>query len=432
MIDTAIGGMKTRFIKQGKNPTLLILASSKRSEKSFLEEHMKRKLKSEGDNVKIVDEPVWVVKPKGTYSDKTFKVGLGNKFLQSLVIPDNEDIDIYRLKGYKLIDVPIDFRSNFLDDIERALCDYAGISSSEISKYISGAAVKEVISTKLENPFTKEVLEIGNSPEDTLQYYDFFDLSKVPKELFYKPLFIHLDMSVSGDKTGIAGVWIKGKKPSSQENNQSQDLFFTNAFSVAIKAPKGYQVSFEKNRNFIYWLKEKGFNIKGITTDTFQSYDTGQALTAKGFNYSILSVDKVDSESKICKPYQYFKSTIYEKRIELLNNKLLIDEIIDLERNINTGKVDHPDNGTRGSKDISDAVCGALFNASKNAELFAYEYGDLLEATLDGNDKSYILDQKQIVLNFEKELKQASQNALNISAYDSNLSSVPFEPYMIF
>ena len=38
MIDTAIGGMKTRFIRKGKNPTLLILASSKRSEKPFLEE----------------------------------------------------------------------------------------------------------------------------------------------------------------------------------------------------------------------------------------------------------------------------------------------------------------------------------------------------------------------------------------------------------
>ena len=48
MIDTAIGGMKTRFIYQGKNPTLLLLASSKRSEKSFLEEHMKKKLKSGG------------------------------------------------------------------------------------------------------------------------------------------------------------------------------------------------------------------------------------------------------------------------------------------------------------------------------------------------------------------------------------------------
>ena len=58
MIDTAIGGMKTRFIKNGHNPTLLILASSKRSEKSFLEEHTKKKLESEGENIIVVDEPV--------------------------------------------------------------------------------------------------------------------------------------------------------------------------------------------------------------------------------------------------------------------------------------------------------------------------------------------------------------------------------------
>jgi intein/homing endonuclease len=58
MIDTAIGGMMTRFVHNGKNPTLLMLASSKRSEKSFLEEHIRTKLASEPENVMIVDEPV--------------------------------------------------------------------------------------------------------------------------------------------------------------------------------------------------------------------------------------------------------------------------------------------------------------------------------------------------------------------------------------
>ena len=251
MIDTAIGGMKTRFIYKGINPTLLALASSKRSEKSFLEEHIKKKLKSEKENVLIVDEPVWKVKPKGTYKEETFNVALGNKFLISQVIPEGDSIDIWRDKGYKIIEVPIDFKSNFLDDIERALCDYAGISSSEISKYISGAAVQEIKNLELQNPFIKDILEIGNSPEDKLQYYDCFDLSKVNSRLKSRPLFIHMDMSVSGDMTGIAGVWIKGKKPSTTEN-QSNDLFYTLAFSVSIKAPKGYQVSFEKNRNFIY------------------------------------------------------------------------------------------------------------------------------------------------------------------------------------
>ena len=403
MIDTAIGGMKTRFIYKGINPTLLALASSKRSEKSFLEEHIKKKLKSEKENVLIVDEPVWKVKPKGTYKEETFNVALGNKFLMSQVIPTNDDVDIWRDKGYKIIEVPIDFKSNFLDDIERALCDYAGISSSEISKYISGVAVQEIKNLELQNPFIKDILEIGNSQEDKLQYYDCFDLNKVNSRLKSRPLFVHMDMSVSGDMTGIAGVWIKGKKPSTTEN-QSNDLFYTLAFSVSIKAPKGYQVSFEKNRNFIYWLKEQGFNIQGITTDTFQSYDTGQTLLAKGYKYSILSVDRVDTDH-ICKPYQNFKSTIYEKRLEIYDSKTLIDEIIDLERNINTGKVDHPDGGR---KDICDAVCGALFNASKNAEQFAFDFGENLDTTLQvsntaAND-SYA--KKQINIEFEEEIKK--------------------------
>ena len=401
MIDTAIGGMKTRFIKNGQNPTLLILASSKRSEKSFLEEHMKAKLKSEKENVKIVDEAVWDVKPKGTYSNKTFRIALGNKFLQSTVIDDNDDEQIWIDKGYKIIKAPIDFKSNFMDDIERALCDYAGISSSEISKYISGQAVKDIITDKYSNPFVKEILEIGNDPNDRQQYYDYFDLNKLNQQLIHKPLFIHLDMSVSGDMTGIAGVWINGKKLSTDENTQSNDLFYSLAFAVSIKAPKGRQISFEKNRQFVYWLKEQGLNIKGISTDSYQSYDFGQALLAKNYPYEQISVDRVDTDH-ICKPYQYFKSCIYEKRIEMFNQDTLFSEIIDLERNINTGKIDHPSGG---KKDCCDAVTGALFNASKHAEEFAYDYGESIETMLNSNDIA-----TDLTVDFEEELKKAFGN----------------------
>ena len=191
MVDTAIGGMKTRFVHNGKNPTLLVLASSKRSDKSFLEEHMKKKLKSEKDNVYISDGSVWEVKPKGTYSEQTFRVGLGNKFLQSNVIPDDDDEETYIRKGYKILTVPVDFRADFLDDIDRALCDFAGISSSSITKYISGAAYNDLVTSRIKNPFTREILEVGDGNDDDVQYYDFFDLSRVDPKLKYKPLFIN-------------------------------------------------------------------------------------------------------------------------------------------------------------------------------------------------------------------------------------------------
>ena len=192
-IDTAIGGMKTRFVFKGKNPTLLCLASSKRSDKSFLEEHMRKKLKSEKDNVYISDGSVWEVKPKGTYSEETFRIGLGNKFLQSVVIPDEEPSEPYIAKGYKIIEAPIDFKADFIDDIDRALCDFAGISSSSITKYINGASVNQIITDRIKNPFSREILEIGDGPEDDTQYYNFFDINKIDPQLRSKPLFIHLD-----------------------------------------------------------------------------------------------------------------------------------------------------------------------------------------------------------------------------------------------
>ena len=404
MIDTAIGGMKTRFMIRGKSPVLLILASSKRSEKSFLEVHMKKKLESEKENVIIVDEPVWNIKPASSYSGRRFNVALGNKFLVSQIIPEEDNLDTWRDKGYTIIDVPIEFRADFMDDIDRALCDFAGISSSEITKYISGAAVAEIKNDSMVNPFTKDIIEIGNAADDKTQYYDLFDISKVPQEYKNKPLFIHLDMSVSGDMTGIAGVWIIGKKPATEGVNQANDLSFRLAFSVSIKAPKGYQVSFEKNKNFIYWLKERGFRIAGVSSDSFQSVETGQVLTSRGYKYETISVDRVDPQTHICKPYQYFRTTIYEKRLQIYNSTTLIDEIINLERNINTGKVDHPD-GFR--KDVCDAVCGAIWNASQHAEEFAYNYGESLQTTVEFNETITATD---VIKDFEESLKKQPKN----------------------
>ena len=429
MIDTAIGGMKTRFVHKGKNPTMLILASSKRSDKSFLEEHMKKKLKSEKTNVYISDGSVWEVKPKGTYKEETFAVAVGNKFLSSIILPEGADEKEYKLKGYvKIIHPPIDFKADFIDDIDRALCDFAGISSSSLTKYISGQAVSEVINTTLQNAFTHEILTIGTGPEDReVQYYHFFDKARIPRELWSKPLFIHLDMSLTGDKTGIAGVFIKGKKTSVDPNLQDRDLFYTLGFAVSIKAPKGRQISFEKNRNFIRWLKDQGFIIKGISCDTYQSADLQQILKAEGFPIETLSVDRVGT-NQICLPYQSFKSAIYEKRIEFFEDELLIEEITNLERNNDTGKIDHPDGG---SKDKSDAVCGAVYTASQYAEEFAYRYGEseALKLAVELNSNGYSADDhEQITLAWEEELKRISGTFSSMKSQDTVKANNSFNP----
>lgn len=401
LISSIDARMQSRFMKGEKLPTLHILASSKRTDQSFLETYIENKRKNESKTTLIIDEPQWVIRTDKDSPNK-FYIAVGNKFLNSEVLPldiSEADLDIYRNKGYTLLKVPMGYREQFIDDIDIALTDIAGISTSNTMHYISGPRLVNVKNYKLKNPFNKDIIEVGDGRDDKSQYWDFFDLNVIDPIMKAKPMFIHLDMSISGDKTGIAGVWIKGKKPPVESQPSSKELYYQLAFSVAIKAPKGYQISFEKNRQFIRWLKEQGFNIKGISSDTFQSAQIQQQLRQEGFNASIISVDRVDTESRICLPYQYLKSTIYDERIEMYDSKLLTDELIGLERN-NNGKIDHSPAGIN-SKDTADALCGALYNASQNAEQFAYDFGEDMTTAVEvssGNSQASVREQVSVEL----------------------------------
>ena len=403
LISSVDARMQSRFMHGDRLPTLHILASSKRTDQSFLETYIDMKKKNESKTTLIIDEPQWVIRTDKDSPNK-FNVALGNKFLESEVLPldiTEKEIQSYIDRGYTILKVPMGYYENFRDDLDIALTDIAGISTSHAMKYINGVRWSECRDDTLKNPFTKEILVVGNAKDDNAQYSDFFDMTRVPKEMMSRPLYIHLDMSISGDKTGIAGTWIRSKMASKEGENSSKSLFYQLAFAVSIKAPKGYQISFEKNRNFIYWLREQGFNIKGISTDTFQSYDTGQQLKAKGFNTDVISVDRVGSD-RICQPYLVYKNAIYEKRYKTFKQDVLTEEIVNLERNGN-GKIDHPLGGTVGSKDCADACCGSLFNASQHAEEFAYDFGEDLSTTFDVNDTSKGV---QLEVDFEKALNE--------------------------
>lgn len=411
LVSAADARMQSRFMKGDNNPTVLVLASSKRTEQSYMETFIQTKKKNESTTTLVIDEPQWVIR-EDKYSDKKFKVAVGNKFLSSEVLPldiSEKEEKIYRDRGFNILEVPIGYYENFIDDIDIALTDIAGLSTTSSSRYISGPRIAAVKDLNLKNPFSKEILEIGNSPEDNHQYYDFFDISKLPQEYLYKPLYIHLDMSITGDKTGIAGTWIIGKKPPVEGQPPSKELFYQPAFIVSIKAPKGYQISFEKNRQFIYWLREQGFNIKGVSFDTYQSADLSQQLSARNFATEVISVDR--TQDNVCKPYQYLKNTIYEERIKLFDHTLLTEELIGLERNNNTGKVDHSPSGIN-SKDCADALCGSVWNASQHAEEYDFEYGENLDTLIDiSNDSLYSTEGRQIeIVSFEEELKKASRD----------------------
>ncbi|MBP5468671.1 MAG: hypothetical protein J6Z11_05450 [Candidatus Riflebacteria bacterium] len=173
--------MASRFLRAEYLPTLNIIASSKASDQSFLDDYIETKRKNESKTTLVIDEPQWVVDNR-KQTGKWFRVAIGDRYLPNEMIPDDVEDDVFRAKGYNtIIRVPSGYLEKFKDNIELALTDIAGISTASATKYISGISWN-AIKCDYENPFTKEIIEVGNSPDDHAQYANFFDLSKVPDE----------------------------------------------------------------------------------------------------------------------------------------------------------------------------------------------------------------------------------------------------------
>ena len=109
-------------------------------------------------------------------------------------------------------------------------------------------------------------------------------------------------------------------------------------------------VDFRDVKNYILDVRNRGFNIKKVTFDRWNSLDIMTELRAYGMNTETLSVAK--------KHYEDMKILISEERIIGPAIDLLRDELVQLR--IIRDKVDHP---RKGSKDLSDAVCGSIYNS---------------------------------------------------------------------
>lgn len=362
--------MESRFMVEGKNYGMLFLVSSKATESSFLEAYIADQIKK-GYPIYVVDQPLWVVKP-AAYSGKKFKVAVGNKYVQSRVIPDDaseEYIESLKKQDYRVIDVPVEHRQAFDQDLDKALQDIAGISTSTVTKAFSVQRVEKCFSETLENPFTNDIVTLGMS--DDLQLKDFFVPERIPDEIRSAPNFLHLDASVSGDRTGLSSVAIIGARQVTKygadvgSEETSSELVYQQVFTIGIQAPSDSEISFEKTRQFIYYLRDEvGLNIKIVTTDGFQSVDTRQILSTKGFEVGYTSLDRTPDG------YDGLRSAINDQRIVLLKGcKLLFEELTELERDNMTRKYDHP---AYSSKDSADSLAGAFLDASRYKDEFLF------------------------------------------------------------
>ena len=353
LYDTANARISGTFRLNGQVYGKLIASSSKNQDNDFLSDYIEQQQNAGNNHLYVVDEPQWKILPPDMFSDKKFHFTVGDRYKKGFVIPEENDDEEHRQEyirqGYQVMEAPAELRTNFLADYDIALRDIAGISVVGAMGFITQEAITPNISTTRHNPFFTDIIQVGTQDNKTIE--EFFRIDQVSDRLKHCLMNIHLDLSETGDRTGICGVCVDGQKTVTDFDGRKVSMpFFKEVFSVGVENPPGDRLSFQKVVNFIYWLRRNGFNIGTISTDQYQSSYLREVLNGEGFKTSKISVDRSED------PYIGLKNILNDQRIELVRNEFRDFELINLQRQNN--KIDHKPTS---SKDVADCLCGACY-----------------------------------------------------------------------
>ena len=316
----------------------MFTCSSKNTDSDYLSEHIEKQLNSGNTHMYLFDKPQWEVLPEDRYSKETFYITVGDRYKRGFIIPDeNSDeahLQEYRNEGYQVLAVPESYKPRFRADYDISLRDIAGISVVGAMGFITQEMITPNVSETRKNPFFMDYYEIGVQDQNTIEQY--FHAEVVSPELKRLPMYVHIDFAEVSDHIGIAGVVRDGDKVV-EDNLTGKKItmpFLKEIFQVAIGAPRGDRMSFQKVINFIVWLKKNGFNVVLVSTDQYQSSYVRENLTQQGFPTEKVSVDKSED------PYIGLRNILQDQRIELIKHDLQEVELIHLQR-VN-GVINHP------------------------------------------------------------------------------------------
>lgn len=176
-----------------------------------------------------------------------------------------------------------------------------------------------------------------------------------------KTYFIHADLAQKHDKCAVAIAHVEKWVNIQVIKDYEQIAPIVVVDAVAWWEPRVEgPVDLSEVKQWIQNLRRIGFNIGRVSFDRWQSFDIQNELKAVGMRTETVSVAK--------KHYEDMAMLLYEERLIMPAIDLLFEELTELKI-MNNNRVDHP---RKKSKDLADAVCGAVFGAishtSRNTE----------------------------------------------------------------
>jgi hypothetical protein len=227
-----------------------------------------------------------------------------------------------------------DFMIAFLTDLGDAMMRFACVPTFASDAFFKQADKVRACMT-LRNPVdTFKRFDEAFKPDPTKKYY------------------VHADLAQKHDKCAVAIAHVEKWVNIQVINNYEQVAPIVVVDAVAWWEPKVEgPVNLSEVKQWIQNLRRLGFDIGMVSFDRWQSFDIQNELKQVGMRTDTVSVAK--------KHYEDMAMLVYEERLAMPAIELLFDELTQLKI-MKNDRVDHP---RKKSKDLADAVCGAIFGA---------------------------------------------------------------------
>lgn len=349
---------KRSFLTRGISLGTLCVVSSTRYKNDFLDRRIDEVRKDGTKNVVWLRRKQYEVVPQDRFSGEKFRVLIGTDDYATRVLNPDDEEGIHYPMGAQIEEVPAEYRSDFMRDPEGAQRDIIGIASNAITPFI--AQRDKIVDAILAGetfglkPWTTK--QDVNLQFEGMPQIEEANLPQAPAAR-QGNRFVHVDLSSSTDRCGIGVVRVLGKQAVQREDGLVEMLpVYAVEEAISIQPTSTHHIDPAEVRGWVSRLVAfYGLSITSVSYDGFQSLESLSLYRRAGIRSQRISLD-TSSE-----PYNVFRRALYDGRIKMVRSEMLRSELSTLEYHAEKDKIDHP---PRGSKDVADAVAGAIYAAS--------------------------------------------------------------------
>ena len=339
------------------------IISSSTTSSSFVALELE-KAKKDGDTV-IMEASVYEANPE-QYSKEKFPIFIGNGEIEPFIVDQADDSirnrvnETYGITLQEFIDehedliemVPLSIRKFYEEDLIFSLANMSGKVMAGTNKYMVPKIVNKIWDRTLKNPFNKDIPEIGIY--DSTAPYEIWNPDIGLLNYHGENVYVHVDASQKHDHTGFSALYFD------QEDKCIRSILTVRMFMN--KNVPDNQIDQEKILQLLLFMRDNGVNFAFISGDHYaRDFLIPQCK-------KIFGNDKSDYFSVDTTPVPAMTVLNFAKigRYKLPYYKILEHELVNLNKDLATNKVDHNNNPNPNDpiwfKDCFDGLQGATFH----------------------------------------------------------------------